>query len=324
MEAPQAWRNEVKQIGFKKTLRNYVKARLDLAQKLDHDMLFVTPNPVPGEHYYYDPLQELGTQFTLTHEGDPVLRLKERNMKVADMLLDTLPQDSYLVYHMLNEEMQKRGIDLPILAPAYFHGIWTDADLMQAMLLEPEVAHEHFSLATQRAFNVIDDYLDIGIDMIGIGGDFAGNRLLISEECYHQFIVPEVRKCARKIRAAGKYSINATDGDLWTVIDDFLISCEVDGYLEIDMNAGMDLAELKKRYGNSIVFLGNMDCGKILSFSSPEEISRITLEILDAGWGDGGHIFTASNAITASVPLSNYLAMVNSYRKRFGLPIIQL
>ena len=40
---------------------------------------------------------------------------------------------------------------------------------------------------------------------------------------------------------------------------------------------------------------------------------------LKAGQGNGGHILCASNAITASVPMVNYLAAVNAYREFFGL-----
>jgi uroporphyrinogen-III decarboxylase len=303
------WLTEAEKMGF---------------ELLGHDMLFAGPNPIPGWRYFYDPLEDLGTHFVLEEKGDPVKRLIERNKKVREVMLGPLPQECYLVYYLLREEMKRRDLDLPILAPSYFHGIWTDADLMQVMLLEPEAAKQHFALATKRAFNVIDDYIKIGIEQVGIGGDFAGDRLLISPESYRNFIVPEVRKCARRIRQAGFHSVNATDGNLWPVIDDFLIGCEVDAYLEIDMGAGMDLSTLKNCYGDKILFFGNMDCGRVLSFSSEEEIRGITLEVLDAGWGNGGHIFCASNAITDSVPLSNYLSMVNAYREKFELPALKL
>jgi hypothetical protein len=320
----EGWLQAVVDRGFEETLRQYVRDRLDLAQLLDHDMLCISPNPLPGNRYFYDPLAELGSHFELREQGDPVKRLTERNERVREDMLGRLPGDCYLVYHYLREEMNRRDLDLPILAPAYFHGIWTDADLMQVMVLEPEVAKEHFTLATERAFEVIEDYTGIGIDQVGIGGDFAGNRLLISPESYRNFIVPEVRRCARRIREAGAFSVNATDGDIWPVIDDFLLGCGVDAYLEIDMGAGMDLSRLKERFGRRILFFGNMDCGRILSFSPADEIRRITHEILDAGWGGGGHIFCVSNAITASVPLTNYLAMLNAYRERFGLRPLQI
>jgi uroporphyrinogen-III decarboxylase len=314
------WLAEAERTGFEAALSLYARDRLDIAEILGHDMLFVSPNPVPGETYVYDPLEELGMHFELQEQGDPVRRLEERNRRVAESMLGDLPQDCYLVYHRLREEMTRRGLDLPIMAPAYFHGIWTEADLMQAMLLAPEVAREHYRMATLRALKVIDDYIRIGIDQVGIGGDFAGNRLLISPETYREFVVPEVRICARRLRENGRLSINATDGDIWPVIDEFLLGCEVDGYLEIDMSAGMDLKRLKALYGGRVLLFGNMDCGKVLSFAEPEEIRGLTHRILADGWGDGGHIFTASNAITASVPLRNYLAMVNAYREYFDLP----
>ena len=150
----------------------------------------------------YDPLSELGARFEVPQEGDPVQRLQDRNRRVIEAMSGSLPRDSLLVYDLLRKEMAKWGLDLPILAPAYFHGIWTDSDLMQVMLLEPEVAREHFRLATRRSLAVIADYARLGIEMIGIGGDFAGTRLLISPESYRSFIVPEVKACADAVRAS--------------------------------------------------------------------------------------------------------------------------
>jgi uroporphyrinogen-III decarboxylase len=276
-------------------------------------MLYVTPNPLP-------PVPN-GEEEPSTEEppDDPVERIRRRNQKRANSS-SSPPDDSLLVYVYLKEEMHHRGVDLPILAPAYVHGVWTDTDLMQTLLLAPDVAHEHFSLATQYAARRIEKYVALGIDQIGIGGDFAGTRPMISPETYREFIVPEVRALARSIHAAGGWAVNASDGDLWSVLDDFLIGCEVDGYLEIDMHAGMDMRRLKAAYGERITLYGNLDCGNILSFGSREEIKRHVIECVEAGWGDGGHILCASNAITASVPLRNYFAVVETYRDMFGLP----
>jgi hypothetical protein len=320
----EPWIEMARETGFECALQRYAEARVEIAARLGHDMIFASPNPLPGAPYMYDPLSELGARFEVAREGDPVQRLQARNRRVTETMMGALPQDSLLVYDSLRKEMAKRGLDLPILAPAYFHGIWTDSDLMQVMLLEPEVAREHFRLATGRSLAVIADYQRLGIEMIGIGGDFAGTRLLISPECYRSYIVPGVRACAEAVRAAGAWSVNASDGDLWPVIDDFLLGCGVDAYLEIDMGAGMDLGRLRQRYGTRITFLGNMDCGRVLSFCRPEEIARVTHEILEAGGTHGGHIFTASNAITSSVPPASYLAMVNAYRDRFDLPPLNL
>jgi uroporphyrinogen decarboxylase len=98
----------------------------------------------------------------------------------------------------------------------------------------------------------------------------------------------------------------------------------VDGYLEIDLHAGMELKKLKDGYGERITFLGNMDCGNTLSFSSPEDIRHETVKCLEDGLGNGGHIFTASNAITDSVPIENYYAMVNAYKDFWKQPRLEI
>lgn len=319
---PERWLRSAAELGFGEALARYVRDRLDLAERLGHDLLYVCPNPLPGRSDYYNPVLEGSAA---GGGGDPVEAMKRRNDAVAaGPAVTPPPGESLAVYRLLRAEMDRRGIDLPVIAPAYFHGVWSDTDLMETIALDEEVARTHFRLATERALRLVEAYLGIGIDLIGIGGDFAGVRPIVSPDAYRSFIMPEVRRLADFIRAKGKRSINATDGNLWSVIDDFLIGCGVDGYLEIDMGAGMDLAVLKQQYGNRITFLGNMDCGKVLNFSSADEIARLTGEILRAGWGQGGHVFTASNAIMATIPFGNYRAMVNAYRGYFRLPPVEI
>jgi len=314
---PANWPLLLQEKGWEGSVRQEATDRLDLACLLGHDMLYVVPNPLPPR------VLETPSPLSSQLPDDPVERLRQRN-RAAACSLSPPPDESLLIYVVLKEEMQRRGVDLPILAPAYVHGVWTDIDLMQAMVLEPEVAHEHFSLATQRALAAIEKYVALGIDQIGVGGDFAGNRPLISPRAYKEFIVPEVRALSQRIHAAGGHAVNASDGNLWSVIEDFLLGCEVDGYLEIDMHAGMDMRRLKERYGDRITLYGNLDCGNTLSFGSIEAVRRHTIDCLEAGMGNGGHILCASNAITASIPLPNYLAVVNAYREMFGLPELHL
>ena len=314
---PANWEASVEKLGWDGAVRQNAVDRIDLALRLGHDMIYAGPVRPPPDSAAPEP------PTPTTDPGDPadpVERLRRRNERAAET--PARADDALLIYVYLKEEMRSRGADLPILAPAYVHGVWTDVDLMQTMLLAPEVAQRHFSLATKRVLALIEKYITLGVDQIGVGGDFSGTRPLISPQAYREFIVPEVRKLSRRIHAAGLWAVNASDGDLWSVLDDFLFGCEVDGYLEIDMHATMDMRRLKRACGDQITLYGNLDCGNILSFGSPDEVRAHTRDCLEAGMGDGGHILCASNAITASVPLENYLAVVNAYREMFDLPRI--
>ncbi len=316
---PSNWSRLLAEKGWEAAVRQMAVDQLDLAMRLGHDMMYVLPNPAEASNVIRLPGEEEQLK-----ASDPVEAMILRN---AQARRSSPPSDEiFLVYTFLYDEMRRRGVDLPVLAPAYVHGVWTDVDLMQTMLLASEIAHEHFALATRRALAMIEKYIALGVHQVGVGGDFAGTRPIISPRAYRQFIVPEVRKLTDYLHARGVWAVNASDGDLWPVIDDFLIGCGVDAYLEIDLHAGMDLRRLKSEYGNRITFYGNLDCGIELSFGTPEVVRRHTIDCLEAGQGtgNGGHILCASNAITASVPLENYLAAVNAYRDFFGLPVFVL
>ncbi len=309
---PKCWGALRREMGFEAAVRQIAVDRIELALLLGHDMMYVWPNPLSTD----------AAAPGLPHFGgvsdDPVAFVAERNERRAQVPAPP-PDESLLVFRMLKEEMDRRGADLPILAPAYEHGVWDDVNLMMTMALEPEVARRHFALATARSSAAIEAYARLGIDQAGIGGDFAGNAPMISPEAYREFIVPEVGTLSRRAHELGMSTVNASDGNLWPVIHDYLIGCEVDGYIEIDQRAGMDLRRLKQAYGSRVTLYGNLDCGNTLSFATPAEVKRHVVECLDAGLG-GGHILCASNAITESVPLENYLAVIEAYREFFGLP----
>jgi len=306
-----------KEKGWEASIRQIAIDSIELAERLGHDMMYVIPNPMPSGETQPPPPQDKHVS------DDPVKNVDVRNQLRAAS--DSKPDERpLLVYSLLKEEMRARSIDLPIFAPAYAHGIWTDTDLMQTMLLAPEVAREHFRLATRDSIRTVDQYISLGIDQIGIGGDIAGNQPLISPQGYSDFILPEIQELSRHIHKHGLRALNTSDGNLWGLIQDFLIGSEVDGYMEIDMHAGMDMGRLKKEFGESITLYGNLDCGNILSFGSLDDVAQHTLECIEAGMGNGGHILTASNAITESVPLKNYLAIINAYRDRFSLPAFVL
>ena len=77
-------------------------------------------------------------------------------------------------------------------------------------------------------------------------------------------MIVKARMASRRIHEGGALAVNACDGSLWSVLEDFLMGCEVDGYIEIDWHAGMDLKKLKTSHGTRITFYGNLDCGNIL------------------------------------------------------------
>ena len=217
------WPRVVEAKGWRGAVEQLALDRVDLALLLGHDMMYV-PRNAPCPRTPSKPPAPRPSD-----ADDPVEKIKLRNG--VSVSSKAFPDDTLLVHSCVQEEMRRRGVDLPIMAPAYAHGVWTDTDLMQTMILAPEAAHEHFALATTRTLDLIERYIALGIEQVGVGGDFAGTRPIISPQAYRRFIVPEVRKLSRRLHEAGRYAVNASDGNLWSVMDDFVHGCEVDGYL---------------------------------------------------------------------------------------------
>jgi len=299
--------------GWDKAVRQTATDMVELAVRLKHDMIYATPNlPPPSPEQPSQTKQE-------EPPSDPVENLRLR-VEHAEAAPYRAPEESFFIYPCLRQAMKNFGVDLPLLAPAYSHGVWTDTTLMQTMVLEPELVHRLFASRTKNTIALINKYHGLGIEMLGVGGDFAGTRgPMISPAAYRRFIMPEIRTLSRHIHSLDRYAINASDGNLWSLIEDFLTGCEVDGYIEIDFFAGMDLGRLKEQFGKNITFFGNLDCGNILSFGTVEQVKEHTKQCLEKGMGSGGHILCASNAITASIPVKNYLAVYGAYRDFFSL-----
>jgi uroporphyrinogen decarboxylase len=77
-----------------------------------------------------------------------------------------------------------------------------------------------------------------------------------------------------------------SDGNLTPLLD-MLVDAGVDGINPVEPKAGMDLAELKARYGTRLALIGGMCNAHVLPSGDREAIRRATLRIVEAG-RDGG------------------------------------
>jgi len=95
-----------------------------------------------------------------------------------------------------------------------------------------------------------------------------------------------------------------------------MIDCGVDILNPIQPCAKeMNPANLKKTYGDKIIFHGGFDTQEILPFGSREEIENEVEELLTDMIPNGGYIFAAAHNIQDDVPVENVEIMFKSARK---------
>ena len=101
-----------------------------------------------------------------------------------------------------------------------------------------------------------------------------------------------------------------SDGDVREVIPD-LIEIGID-VLNPVQPACMDPAQLKRRYGDQLLFWGSIDEQYTLPFGSPDDVRTEILTRLRTIGRGGGLILGPTHHVQLDTPLENFWAMVET------------
>ena len=145
------------------------------------------------------------------------------------------------------------------------------------------------------------------------------NRLLFSPRFLRRVFLPAVRTMCEPLAEAGVSVIFHSDGDITELLPE-LIEAGIHGIHPIEPLAGMNIAELKREHGDSLVLVGNVDSSQLLPNGTPEEVRRAARECLRIASPGGGHFIGSSGQIGPGVPLENALAFFEACREygRYG------
>ena len=154
------------------------------------------------------------------------------------------------------------------------------------------------------------------IDIILTGDDFgAQNGLLVGADMWREFIKPGFKEYLDLIRSHGKISMHHSCGAVTDIIPDF-IDCKLDVLQSIQPEtAGMNLANLKKRFGKEISFQGGISIQETMPYGSEEDVRNAVKSIAEIIKPDGGYIFCTSHNIQADTSTENVIALLEAYLK---------
>jgi uroporphyrinogen decarboxylase len=191
-------------------------------------------------------------------------------------------------------------------------------DCVVQMTLEPEVSIALLTRIAELCKTLMGHFLDAlgdDVDMVKIGDDLGSQQnLLISPATYRRVLKPIHADYIAFIKERTKAKVFFhTDGDVWSVLDD-LVEIGVDILNPIQTSAGRmsDVAELKRRYGDALVFCGGIDTQEVLPLGSAEDVRAEVRRIIEALAPGGGYMVGAVHTIMNEVPAENVLAMVDA------------
>jgi uroporphyrinogen decarboxylase len=186
--------------------------------------------------------------------------------------------------------------------------------ILAALIEEPEWAVDMFNTYLDRCiahYNMIWDegYRFDSIfwwdDMGYKGTTFFSNKL------YAELLQPVHKRAIDWAHNHGIVAHLHSCGDIMTRVPQ-LVEIGLDALNPIEIKAGMDLAALKRDFGDKLVFHGGANA---LLLDKPDLIVPYIEQILPIVKENGGYIFSSDHSIPNTVSLENFRTVVETVKK---------
>ncbi len=299
--------------------RDYSKE--EISEKIGENT-YLYKNEETGNWSIYKFSEESGQFFSvdssLNKEGIVAL---EREIKYMEKHLGDKIKFDKSIFEGWDGIVEKVGSETAISFSAGI-GIPMKTIYLEAIISHLDWIEIYLEYQTRQTIAFIEEAVKHGADFILGGADLATScGPIYNPEIFKKYLVPRYK---RIIDVSHKYKlpyIYRSDGNTKLLWDIWFEEVGFDGYGEIDASVGMDLGELRKKYGNKVILVGNIDCAKTLVYGTKEDIENEVRQCIKKAAKGGRYILTSSNSIHYNVPAKNFIYMVEAARKFGKYPI---
>ena len=153
-----------------------------------------------------------------------------------------------------------------------------------------------------------------GLDGLALCSDYCFNSgPFLRPAIFAELVTPYLKTLIAGERELGYYVIKHTDGNIMPIIDQ-LVDANPHALHSIDPQGHVDIAEVKRLYGQRVALIGNVNCG-LLTTGTDEEVIESARYALRHGMPGGGYIFSTSNCVFTGMPLERYHLMLDVWRR---------
>jgi uroporphyrinogen-III decarboxylase len=186
--------------------------------------------------------------------------------------------------------------------------------------LQPELMYDIIHTMSETSFKVLDRISDeIMIDQLSVHEDMAGKTgPLIGPKEIEMFVKPYFRRIWDMLHSKGTMLFDMdSDGNMNPILD-ILIECGLNSMHPFEPAAGMDIVQVREKYGKQMVFRGGID--KHVLRKDKESIRKELEYKMQPSMQKGGVVFGLDHRIPNGTSKENYRYYVEIGRELLGLP----
>jgi len=189
-------------------------------------------------------------------------------------------------------------------------------NVLQWMYRKPSLTHEVINAYVDLAIESGKAQIDSGVHGILMCVDYGyRNSSWMSPKHFHEFVEPALRRQCDAWHKRGAWAILHSDGNTRSIMD-HMVEGGIDAYQCIDVQAGMDLSEVKQRIGDKVCLMGNVAL-QILEKGTHSEVRGEVERCIRSAASGGGYVLSPSANVSIGTNASNYLHMIE-VAKRIG------
>jgi len=209
------------------------------------------------------------------------------------------------------------GVGGPFSNTAFLTGFTT---YFVSLYRNPSAVHKLAKMVTDFYTELGKIFIEAGVDGIFISDDFGTDHsLFISPAHYREFVLPYLRSMVNAFHKRGAFVLLHSDGNINAILEE-IVGTGIDALHPLQRRAGMDIAEVKEKFGDKICIIGNVDVTHVLPFGTKEEIVNQTKECISVAAPGGGYVLASDHSLTG-ISLERANLMFETGRKYGKYPI---
>jgi len=238
------------------------------------------------------------------------------------------PSPEKFDYAAMSEKADRAGDEFAVMGPwVSLFEIYCAMRGLERALMDVLVSPRLVNAALDRIESIQTEMLErflaqaaAKLDMVFVSDDMgAQNGLLISLESWRDMLAPRLKRLCDLIHGYGLRVFYHSDGAIAPLVP-HLIETGIDVLNPIQHACkGMEMEDLKSKYGDRLIFHGGVDNQFVLSRGTAGQVREETRACLKTLGRGGGFICCSCHNVQPGTPVENVLAMIETVHKEGAL-----